>query len=101
MNAKEKSKKAAQTELRPGQVRILKALKSGKAMTGAALAKAAEVDASMIGNLAGYRNAEINRRPVHAGNLLNRKLVTLREEEAGYVYSITPAGAKALSEAKG
>jgi hypothetical protein len=106
-NAKKAAAKKVETAkdenaLRDGQVRILKALNGGKAMTGVQLAKAANVDASSVGNLAGYRNAEINRRPVHAKNLLNRKFVTLTDdEEAGHVYEITASGKKALSEEKG
>lgn len=83
------------------QLRILKALsKAVKPLTGQQLADKAEVDPSMIGNQAGYRDPEINARPVHQYNLLNRKLVRLEQHEGEpAVYSITAAGRSALEKA--
>lgn len=95
---------APKKDLRDGQVRILKALlKAGRSLTGSDLAAKAEVDPSLIGNLAGYRNAEINARPVHAQNLLNRGFVKFVQGEKDgretTEYTITAAGRKALEKA--
>ena len=86
------------------QLRVLKALKSGAALTGSALAEKADIDPTMVGNQVGYRNPEINERPVHAGNLFNRGLVKIETDQSGEgrsktVYSITAAGKKALESA--
>lgn len=86
------------------QLRVLKALKSGAALTGSALAEKADIDSTMVGNQVGYRNPEINERPVHAGNLFNRGLVKIETDQSGEgrsktVYSITAAGKKALESA--
>lgn len=82
------------------QVRILTALKSGKPLTRAALVEKAEIDPTAVGNAAGYIDPEVNARPVHANNLLNRKFVKLEvHEETGATYTITAAGKKALEAA--
>lgn len=84
------------------QVRLLKALsKTPAGLTGSELAAKAEVHPTAIGNQAGYRDPEINKREVHAGVLSNRGYVTIKEvEDRGYVYAITAAGRKALTTAE-
>lgn len=99
-----KAETAPKKDLRDGQVRILKALlKAGRSLTGSDLAAKAGVDPSLIGNLAGYRNAEINARPVHAQNLLNRGFVKLvpgeKDGRETTEYTITAAGKKAAEKA--
>jgi len=98
---KAKAKASTNGELRKGQVSILKALKGLKnGLTTKALATKAEINSTMIGNLAGYKNPEINSREVHAGNLLNRKFVKMEVHDIKgkdvLHYVITASGAKAL-----
>lgn len=83
------------------QIRLLTALaKAADGLTGVELAAKAEVHPTAIGNQAGYRDAEINSRPVHASNLLNRGFVKLADrEDRGHVYTVTAAGRKALEKA--
>jgi hypothetical protein len=106
-SAPEKPKKVKGEYTGPGkvQIRILKALsKSGKALTGKQLAEKAEVDASMIGNQAGYRDEKINARPVHKHNLVNEGLVKIKPEEVGsngatqFLYEITAKGRNVLEK---
>src|SRR5262245_35952457 len=106
--AKPKAAKAPRAEkaapadrpLSPRQIRILAALaKAPKGLNRADLAAAAEVDPTGIGGAAGYTDAEVNARPVHAGNLLNRGHVTLDGENGATVFAITPAGRAALKAA--
>ena len=81
-------------DLTPTQVKILKVLVK-KPLTGKEIAESAGVDPTVIGNAAGYRKDEINERPCHAGNLLNRGLVKLlvpEEGSRGYRFEITAKG---------
>lgn len=112
--AKKASKKAPTGEKKPRakkdglgktRVRILKALaKAPNGLTGAQLAEKADVHASLIGNQVGYRDPEINAREVHAGNLVNNKLVKIEQKDVKgkdtYVYTITAAGKEAIKKAE-
>lgn len=91
------------TGLSAPRVRILAVLAKVNSLPGNALAEKAEVHPTSIGNLAGYRKAEINERECHAGNLLNRGYVKLidgeRDGRVTVEYAITAAGKKALERA--
>lgn len=85
------------------QIRILKVLvKASGPMTRADISKKTEIDTAAVGNQIGYVDAEINARPVHAHNLLNRKFVRFgnNEDKPGVVYEITAAGRKAIESVK-
>lgn len=87
--------------LSKAQVSILRVLQKYGPLVGQEIAKRANVNSTMIGNQAGYRNEEINERPVHQWNLMNRKYVKLLvpdEDSNQYRYMITPLGVKALAK---
>lgn len=91
-------------ELTKPQFRILSVLKTGKPMKRSALAEKADVDPTSIGKHCGYLKPEINKRPVHAGNLLNLKFIVLDSADLDGktipVFKITATGKKALEGAK-
>lgn len=100
------AKKDGPKELSAPQVRILKALaRNSRPLKGTDLAEKAEVDPSAIGNQAGYRDPDINKRPVHKHNLLNRGLVKIEDaakhdhEATGYVYVLTAKGRETAKKA--
>jgi hypothetical protein len=96
-------KEVASRPLRKSQLACLAVLANAKEpMNGTELAKKAGLDKSVIGGNCGYRNPEINKRPCHAGNLLNRGFVEIekRDDANGrtrFYYLITEAGRKALA----
>lgn len=103
--AKAERKPRDPNKLGKAQLRVLKALaKAGSPITGAKLAEKAEIHPTMLGQAVGYRDPEINARPVHAGNLLNRKFAKVEMHDIDgrdtVVYSITAAGRKALEASK-
>lgn len=85
------------------QVRILQALaKAGKALDRKQLASKADIDGTLIGNAAGYLDPEINARPVHANNLVNRKFVKIETHDIDgkdvTTFTITASGKAALAK---
>ena len=78
------------------QTRVLAVLAKAKdGLTGNEVAEKAELHPTAVGSVCGYRNPEINDRPVHSRNLLNRDLVRIDKVEGrGYVYVITAKGRK-------
>lgn len=80
----------------------LKALKSaGRSLTGTELAAKAGINPTSIGMVVGYRDPEINARPVHKGNLVNLGFVKMdNEEERGWTYEISAKGKAALAKAE-
>lgn len=97
--AKKTAKVKEVGELTPTQIKVLKILSKRKSgLTGAELAEKAEMHPTMVGSCVGYRKQEINDRPVHAGNLVNRGLVKIlipEEGQRGFRYQITAEGRKA------
>lgn len=93
---------AGPKELGQPQIRVLKVLAKARGpMSGTDIADKAAIDRTMVGNQIGYKNAEINDRPVHQYNLLNRGYVRFgnNEEGVGVHFEITAAGRKALEKA--
>lgn len=95
--AKEKSP-PRKDGLTGSQVKVLTALLK-KPLNGKEISEKTGIHPTAVGNIAGYRNPEINSREVHAGNLLNKKLVRImipEEGERGFRYEITAAGKKVI-----
>jgi hypothetical protein len=85
------------------QVRVLQALaKAGKALDRKQLSSKAEIDGTLIGNTVGYLDPEINARPVHANNLVNRKFVKIETHDIDgkdvTTFTITASGKAALAK---
>lgn len=84
----------------PSQAKVLVELKDGP-KTGKQLSEVTGIHNTAIGNVVGYRNEEINSRPVHANNLLNRGYVSLlvaEEGTRGFRYQITSKGKAAIKK---
>lgn len=88
--------------LNKSRILLLKTLAKHGSLSGSDLAEKSGIHTSLVGNLVGYRNPEINAREVHKDNLLNRKFVKLEKQEVDgkdrYVYTITAAGKTALDK---
>lgn len=82
------------------QVAILKTLKSGKPLTRNQLAEKTPCDPAQVGVSVGYNDPDINARPVHSGNLVNRKAVRIEQHDIDgrdtITYTITATGKKLL-----
>ena len=89
--------------LRAPQVRILKALAAGKALTRKELAEAAPVDQASCTEHIGSQDAAKRKAndAKHWPSLISLGLVAAEEKDAVVLYSITAAGRKALKTAGG
>jgi hypothetical protein len=83
------------------QLRVLKALcAAGGNLTRKQLAEKAKLHPTQIGCKVAYvKPPEINKRPVHANNLINRKAVEPAPAEKGNAFKITEKGQKLLKDA--
>ena len=86
-------------------LRLLNSLDKAKGpLTGKTLATNSNLDPSMIGLYAGYRNPEINARPCHCGNLINLKYAKVDKHDVDgkdvWAYTITAAGRNYLEKCR-